>query len=251
MSSWILKATAQCLCWLNKNTHQTSFDVVKTPLDTLLTQAGESSVDKILLSLCLMSGKKINIYQDKSFHAIFHIIFSIFQWNMDMEMSACMSSEHSILWFSLEPVHQVFQTVSKIMFQNRKAYSYLLNCQQNIMNLLIDYWLIEFNFLILSGTLKWVILQLPVFADKASRSPFTALFELLKPLFHGKWEHTYFESQAWCEQHTVPPLFLVRPQVMRCNEILFECSLHKWFHEIFMSFLERANSMFAIGLKIK
>lgn len=60
-------------------------------------------------------------------------------------------------------------------------------------------------------------------------------------LFHGKWTRTYFESHAWREQHTVAPLFHMWPQFTRCDEIPAECSLNKWFHEIFMSFVERVN----------
>lgn len=39
--------------------------------------------------------------------------------------------------------------------------------------------------------------------------------------------------------------------VMKCDGILFECSLYKLFHETFISFRECVNSVFAIALKKK
>ena len=68
-----------------------------------------------------------------------------------------------------------------------------------------------------------------------------------KALFHGKWEHAYFESHAWCEQHTIASSLSRATRVMKCDGILFfffcECSLHKLSHEIFISFRECANSV--------
>ena len=42
-----------------------------------------------------------------------------------------------------------------------------------------------------------------------------------KALFHGKWEHAYFESHAWCEQHTIASSLSRATRVMKCDGILF------------------------------
>lgn len=66
---------------------------------------------------------------------------------------------------------------------------------------------------------------------------------------HGKWERAYFESHAWCRQHTVPPLFHVRLEVTKsvpsahCTSYVTKYSRH-WRNA-------RANGVFAVVPKIK
>lgn len=94
-------------------------------------------------------------------------------------------------------------------------------------------------FVILSGTLRWVILWPPVLLLDNPKDPFTA----------ARWSpRTRFMGHG---SMLMPDMNASSGSIKRCDGISCECSLYKLGHAIFMSSMEHVNDLFAVDLIIK